>query len=343
MRRVMMMAAVLTTGALVLAGCGSDKDAGGSAGGGGEKIKVGLAFDVGGRGDKSFNDSAAAGIEKAKKELGVEATELSPKEDGSDRQDLLRRLAEQGFNPVIAVGFLYTQDVEKVAQEYPEVTFACVDCGAKGPNVANLVFAEEQGSFLVGAAAALKTKTNHIGFIGGEEGALIGKFQAGYEQGAKAVKPDIKIDVKYLAPEGSSGAGFRSPDKAKLAAQAMYQSGADIVYHAAGQSGGGVFQAAKEAGKLAIGVDSDQALTDPQYADVIMTSMIKRVDVAVFEFIKAVKEGKKPSGFQKYDLKVDGVGYSTTGGKIDDIKAKLDEYKQKIVSGQIQVSDKPTS
>ncbi|WP_276563976.1 BMP family lipoprotein [Carbonactinospora thermoautotrophica] len=342
MRRVMMMAAVFTAGALVLAGCGSDEGAGGGAAGG-EKIKVGLAFDVGGRGDKSFNDSAAAGIEKAKKELGVEAIELSPKEDGSDRQDLLRKLAEQGYNPVIGVGFLYTQDVEKVAQEYPEVTFACVDCGAKGSNVANLVFAEEQGSFLVGAAAALKTKTNHIGFIGGEEGALIRKFQAGYEQGAKAVKPDIKIDVKYLAPEGSSGAGFRSPDKAKLAAQAMYQSGADIVYHAAGQSGGGLFQAAKEAGKLAIGVDADQALTDPQYADVILTSMLKRVDVAVFEFIKAVKEGKKPTGFQKYDLKLDGVGYSTTGGKIDDVEAKLDEYKQKIVSGQIQVADQPTS
>ncbi len=202
------------------------------------------------------------------------------------------------------------------------------------------MFAEEQGSFLVGAAAALKTKTDHIGFIGGVEVPLIQKFEAGYLAGAKEVNPKIKVDVTYLtqAPDFS---GFGDPAKGKTAAQGMYDGGADIVYHAAGGSGGGVFEAASESGNLAIGVDSDQYQTaDPSVKDVIMTSMLKNVNVAVYEYLKEVNDGTFPSGVTRYDLAADGVGYSTSGGMVDDIKSKLDEYKQQIVDGEIKV---PTS
>ena len=200
-----------------------------------------------------------------------------------------------------------------------------------------MTFAENEGSFLVGAAAALKTKTNTIGFVGGVETPLIKKFEVGYKAGAKAVNPSIKVQVKYLS-QPPDFSGFGSTAKGKAAAEGMYQGGADIVFHAAGGSGGGVFQAAKAAGKLAIGVDSDQALTaDPAVRDVIMTSMIKKVDVAVFDFITAVKDGTFTAGEKVFDLKAGGVGYSTTGGMIDDIKSKLDDYKEKIIAGEITV------
>lgn len=338
-----MTAAALAAGALVLTGCG-----GSGSGGGDGSLKVGLAFDVGGLGDKSFNDAAYKGLEKAKKELGAEIKSLAPKDDGSDRKNLLESFAKQRYNVVIGVGFIYTQDVETIAKKYPKIAFGCVDCSAKGGNITNLTFAEEQGSFLVGAAAALTSKTKQVGFIGGEDGALIKKFEAGFAQGAKAADPAVKVVHDYLAVEGSSGAGFRSPDKAKIKADSFFQGGADVVYHAAGQSGGGLFKSAQEASKggakkWAIGVDSDQALTDPDYAGNILTSMIKRVDVAVFDFVKAFKDKKKLEPTQVYDLKVDGVGYSTTGNNLDAIKARIEEFKAKIISGDIKVADKPSA
>ena len=178
-----------------------------------------------------------------------------------------------------------------------------------------------------------------MGFVGGCLVDLIKKFQAGYEAGAKAVKADIKIDVNYISTVADNCSGFNDPAKGKTAAEGMYDGGADVVYHAAGGSGGGVFQAAKEKGKLAIGVDSDQYNTvdDPSLKDVILTSMLKRVDVAVFNFVKDHADGKFTAGVRVFDLKADGVGYSTSGGKIDDIKSKLDDYKQKIISGGIKV------
>jgi basic membrane protein A len=205
--------------------------------------------------------------------------------------------------------------------------------------VAQLTFAEHEGSFLVGAAAALKTKANHIGFVGGVNTDLIKKFEAGYIAGAKAVNPDIKVDVQYLT-QPPDFSGFADPAKGKTAADGMFQAGADVVYHAAGGSGGGVFTAAKAAGGMAIGVDSDQALTAAaNVKDVIITSMIKKVDVAVYDFIKAGVDGKDLTGNTIFDLKSGGVDYSTTGGKIDDIKSKLDEYKAKIISGETKVPD----
>lgn len=348
MRHATKVAAIVAAAALGLAACGSSDTpsptssdgATQPAAGGGEKLKVGMAYDVGGRGDQSFNDAAAKGLDKAKSELGVQGQEAAATngEPESAREERLQQLIDAGYTNIVAVGFAYAPSVKKVAAENKDVKFALVDStDAAGPNIENITFAENEGSFLVGAAAALKTKTNVIGFVGGVETPLIKKFEVGYIAGAKAVNPKIEVKVKYLT-QPPDFSGFSSVDKGKAAAEGMYQQGADIVYHAAGGSGGGVFQAAKAAGKLAIGVDSDQALTaDPSVRDVILTSMIKRVDVGVFDFIKSVKDGNFKAGEKVFDLKAGGVDYATTGGKIDDIKDKLDAYKQKIISGEIKV------
>lgn len=306
-------------------------------------LKIGMAYDVGGRGDQSFNDSAAAGLDKAKAEFGVEAQESAATngEAESAREERLNQLIDAGYTNIVAVGFAYAASVGKVAKENPDVKFAIVDDSTnKLDNVMNLTFAEHEGSFLVGAAAALKSEAKHVGFVGGVETDLIKKFEAGFKAGVKAVDPSIKIDSKYLT-QPPDFSGFASVDKGKAAAEGMYQNGADIVYHAAGGSGGGVFTAAKAAKKWAIGVDSDQAKTAAEdVRDVIITSMLKRVDVGVYTFIKAVHEGTFAGGTQVFDLKADGVGYSTTGGHIDDITSKLDDFKQQIIDGKITVPEK---
>lgn len=355
MRQVMKFAAAMSVAAVALAACGSSSNSGGGTGGGGGAtsggsggagLKVGMAYDVGGRGDQSFNDAAAAGLDKAVKELGVQSKEAAATngEAESARQERLQQLIDAGYTNVVAVGFAYAKSVGTAAKANPNVKFAIVDDASPdsaGPNVDQITFAEEQGSYLVGAAAALKSKSSHIGFVGGVNTPLIKKFQAGYQAGAKAVNPNIVIDAKYLT-EPPDFSGFNSVDKGKAAAEGMYQGGADIVYQAAGGSGGGVFTAAKAAGKLAIGVDSDQAKTAAaDVRDVIMTSMIKKVDVGVYDFIKSVSDNSFKAGNKIFDLKAGGVDYSTTGGKIDDIKAQLDDYKAKIIAGTIKVPTTP--
>ncbi len=351
MRRSTKLAALFTVSILSFAtACGGDDDGGsGSDTSGGDApssdVKVGMAYDVGGRGDQSFNDSAAAGLDQAIEEFGVETSE-SEAEDGeaeTAREERLRTFADAGFDPIIAVGFAYAASVGKVAAEYPDVHFAIIDDSSlvDVPNVASLVFAEEQGSFLVGAAAALKSQTGNVGFIGGVETPLIQKFEAGYIAGAESVNPDVEVQSTYLTqvPDFS---GFGDPAKGKTAAQGMYDNGADIVYHAAGGSGGGVFEAASEAGTLAIGVDSDQYNTaDPSVQDVILTSMLKNVNVAVFNYLSEVNDGTFPAGVTTYDLAVDGVGYSTSGGQVDDITDQLDDLKQQIIDGDITVPTTP--
>ncbi|HJU52427.1 MAG TPA: BMP family ABC transporter substrate-binding protein [Acidimicrobiia bacterium] len=319
---------------------------------------VGLVFDIGGRGDQSFNDSAAAGIERAADELGITFTEASPNEDGSNRAELLQ-LAADASDLVIPVGFLFEGDAAATAAENPDTNFAVVDTPMLdltvdppvpyGDNTAGLVFSEEQGSFLVGAAAALKSATGTVGFIGGVSGVggLIEKFEAGFQAGAMAVNPDIEILSEYItaAPDFD---GFNAPDRAREIALAMYDGGADIVYHAAGGSGAGLFEAASVASDTsgskvwAIGVDSDQYNTaDPAVQEFILTSMLKRVDVAVFEAIRSQCEGTFTSGPTAYDLTVDGVGYSTSGGFVDDITDQLEDFKAQIVSGDIVVPTEP--
>ncbi len=307
------------------------------------KIKVGMAYDVGGRGDQSFNDSAAAGLDKAAKEFGVDIKESAATngEAASAREERLNQLIDAGYTNIVAVGFAYAESVKKVAAANPDVKFAIVDDSSiTADNVMNLTFAANQGSFLVGAAAALTSKTKHVGFVGGVETDLIKSFEAGFDAGVKAVDPSIKIDSKYLT-QPPDFSGFGDVAKGKAAAEGMYQSGADVVYHAAGGSGGGVFTAAKAAGKWAIGVDSDQALTAPEdVRSVILTSMIKRVDVGVYTFIKSVHDGSFKGGTTLFDLKADGVGYSTTGGHVDAIKDKLEAFKADIISGKITVPEK---
>ncbi len=373
------LAAVAMAGVLTLAGCAKDSSGGSSnnsaapsSGGSdcvtaqkppaapavassstaatgkvdGSQLKIGLAFDVGGRGDASFNDAAAAGTDKAKSDLGVttvnEST-ASASEAESAKQQRLEQMASQGLNPIVAVGFAYADSVKAVAAKYPNTKFAIVDDDSITlPNVTPLVFAEEQGSFLAGVAAAYKSKSCHVGFVGGVNTPLIQKFEAGFLQGAKTVSSKIKIEDEYLTPAGDFS-GFQDPPKGNAKAQAEIAKGADVIYHAAGASGKGVFDAAKSGNALAIGVDSDQynQKTVAADKDVIITSMLKRVDVAVFSYIQAVAKGDLTTLPKRFDLKVDGVGYATSGGKVDDIKDVLDGYKAQIISGAITVSDKP--
>ena len=318
----------------------------------GSALKVGVAYDIGGRGDASFNDSAAAGLDRAIADIGVKkenTKELAASDAESEDSKLtrLRQLAQEGHNPIISVGFAYSDASAKIAAEFPNIQFAVVDGFVEGApkNVTFLGFAEQEGSFLVGVIAALKSKDCTIGFVGGVNIPLIQKFQAGFQQGVTTVAPDAKIVSKYITEAGDL-TGFADAPKGQVAAKGLIDQGADVVYHAAGASGKGVFAAAKEANVMAIGVDSDQynQKTVAEYKDVIITSMLKRVDVAVFDYISAVATNNLAGLPPVFDLKVDGVGYSTSGGKIDDeTKSWVDAYKQQIIDGKIKVETTPSS
>ena len=312
----------------------------------GEPVNIGLVYDIGGRGDQSFNDAAAAGLDKAAAELGTQNSEASANEDGTNREELLALQASEGADLVIGVGFLFGDPMANVAGEFPDTSFAIVDSVVDAPNVAGLIFSEEQGSFLVGVAAALKTQTGIVGYIGGVNIPLIHAFEAGFLAGVQAVDPAIRVVSQYVTEPPDFG-GFNDPAAGRVIAQSMFEEGADVIYHAAGGTGGGLFQAAKDYSEAndthvwAIGVDSDQYLTAPDFQDYILTSMLKRVDVAVFNTIQAVQAGTFAPGPQVFDLSVDGVGYSTSGGHVDDITAELDAFKEMIVSGEIVVSRDP--
>jgi basic membrane protein A and related proteins len=346
--------------ALSAAACGGGNPAdtspsGGGNGGndGGSDVQVGLAYDVGGRGDQSFNDAAYRGLQAAIDE-GLVAEEnvntLEANQSGSNRDDNVVNLAEQGADLVIPVGFAFSEGIQKVAPDFPDVNFAIVDgfaCLDKPcENVSNLTFKEEEGSFLVGAAAALKSEAGTIGFLGGQQGTgLIEKFQAGYEAGAKAVNPDIEILVEYI---GDTTQAFVDPTKGEALSNSMYDGGADIVYHAAGLSGSGLFKAAVSQNKLAIGVDSDQSLTaSPEQRKLILTSMLKRVDTAVHDAIQQVGEGSFKAGTEVFGLAEQGVGYAVNEYNDNDqllskdIQTKLEDYKKQIVSGEIKVPTEP--
>ena len=319
----------------------------GEGAGGGEDVQVGMVYDLGGRGDQSFNDAAAAGLDRAKQEFGIEAEELEPDEGGENREELMRLLAEQGYGLVFGVGFLFTDAVTAAAPDFPETTFGQIDSVVEEPNVASLVFAEQEGSFLVGAAAALASKTDKLGFIGGVEQDLIKRFEAGFVAGAKQVKPDVQVDVKYLT-QPPDFSGFNDPARGRETALGQYQGGADVIYHAAGGSGGGLFQAAKEVSDStgskvwAIGVDSDQYnVVDDPLKPYVLTSMLKKVDVAVYDTIRRVVNEGEASGLTTYDLEAGGVDYSTTGGFVDQYRTQLEDLKRQIIDGQISVPSTP--
>jgi basic membrane protein A len=345
--------------ALGLAACGSDDDSGSESTDAPEATEaptegtdaaaagdcaVGVVYDITGRGDRSFNDAAGAGLDQAVAELGAAGSESTPTGDG-DRAQRVQGLVDEGNGLVVGVGFLFGDAITEASGNNADTTFAIVDSVVEADNVASLVFAEEQGSFLVGAAAALKTQTGTIGFIGGVENDLIKKFEAGYAAGAQAVNPDIEILVNYIS-QPPDFSGFSDPARGKEIAASQYEAGADIIYSAAGGSGLGAFEAAAEAGEpgdvWAIGVDSDQYnLVSEELQPYILTSMLKKVDVATFETIKVFCEGGDASGVQVFDLSVDGVGYSTSGGFVDDITDQLDAFKEQIVSGEIEVPTAP--
>lgn len=353
MRRVAKLsAACIATAALALTAtaCGStssENDSASPSSSDGAKggVKIGLAYDVGGRGDRSFNDSAARGADKAEAEFDGSLKELTAKSSDTeaDREQRLTDLADAGYNPIVAVGFAYATSVDKVAAKYPKVSFGLIDSVATAKNVDSITFTEEQGSYLAGVAAALKTKKDHVGFIGGVDTPLIKKFEAGYVQGVKDTNPKVKVEVQYLT-RGSDFSGFASPDKGKEAASGQLDKGADVIYAAAGSSGNGSIEAVSGVkGAWAIGVDSDQYNIQglSKYKESILTSMVKNVDVGVYDFIKSVHDGTPLTGNQVYSLAKGGVGLATSGGFIDDIQTQLDEAKKKIVDGTITVKTAP--
>ncbi len=317
----------------LLSGCGSapgdqstPRDPGGNS-----ALRVGVVFDRGGLGDKSFNDSAWRGLERATEKFGIKAHKVESREE-KDYEANLIAMADEGMDLVIAVGLNQEKALERVAPNYPDTKFAIVDGFVDAPNVRNLTFNEEEGSFLVGYLAGKVSKTKKVGFIGGMEMDLIKKFQYGYQAGVAAADPSVTVlDPIYTG-------GWDDIDKAKVAANALFDSGADIVYHAAGRGGLGVIRAAKERNLYAIGVDSNQ---DGEAKGNVLTSMIKRVDEAVYATIKDVIEGRFEPGEKRYDLSMGGVGttdFEFTRDKIDPkVLEELKMIEQRIISGEIKV------
>src|SRR5215204_975144 len=326
---------MVLTLALVAVGCG-----GSGGGGGGESssdVRPGLVLDVGGLGDDGFNDSAYAGLKRAEKDFGIKGDYLESTAP-TDYTDNLTQLAENGFDPVIAVGFLMTEDLTAVSKQFPDTQFAIVDSVVDTPNTMDLVFREQEGSYLAGIVAGLMTqeKTEYtnpddkvVGFLGGQTGPLIGKFEAGYVAGVESVCPDCKVLVQYA---GADPTAFNDPAK-----------GADIIYHAAGNTGAGLFDAASQEKIFAIGVDLDQAKLFPK--DPILTSVVKRVDNAVYQTIDSVSKGEKPKGTTvDRGLKEKGISLAPFG-RFDsmvpqEVKDEVEKAEKGIISGDIKVPDK---
>ena len=330
--------------ALAATACGgTSSDSGSGSDGSGDSKGLAIAYDIGGKGDQSFNDAAYAGLQKAAKEFDYKTADIEPTEGetDADKEQRLSSLAKQGYNPVIGVGFAYGPAMEAVAKKYPKTTFGIVDSVVEGENVASLVFAEQEASYLAGVAAAKATKTNTVGFVGGVDVPLIHKFEAGYKQGVQDTNPKVKVLSQYLTQTAEEG-GFSSPDKGKAAAEGQIEKGSDVEYAAAGLSGQGVIEAASKAKVWAIGVDSDQfkqaALAN--YKNSILTSALKDVGGAVFTLAKSVHDGKPLTGTQTFDLKVDGVGLSDSNpefAKIPGLAEAVDKAKEGIIDGTIKV------
>jgi basic membrane protein A and related proteins len=338
--RLIRVAVGVASLALAATACGGTS---GESGDGGDDKGLAIAYDVGGKGDQSFNDAAYAGLQRAQKEFGYKTADIEPTdgETDADKEQRLTSLAKQGYNPVIGVGFAYGPAMKAVAEKYPDTTFGIVDSVVEGKNVASLVFAENEASYLAGVAAAKSTRTRTVGFVGGVDVPLIHKFQAGFEQGVKDTDPKIKVLSQYLTQTAEEG-GFSSPDKGKAAAEGQIEKKADVVYAAAGLSGQGVIEAAAKAKIWAIGVDSDQYKQEAlaPYKDSILTSALKDINGAVFALAKSVEDGKPLTGTHTFDLKSDGVGLSDSNPKFAEIAGAKDAVaaaEKGIVDGSIKV------
>ena len=334
---------VRPSGAAASGDAAADGGAGG-AGGGRGATRVGIVFDVGGRGDKSFNDGAYVGAERASDSLGARVRFIEPGE-GSDREAGLRLLAAENMDLVVGVGFIFTDDLTELAKEYPRINFAGVDYALKTDdkgnvvpppaNLAALKFREEEGSFLVGALAALVGNSKKVGFVGGMDIPLIHKFEAGYTAGVRHVCPDCTVIAQYA---GVTPEAFRNPGKGKELALSQYQQGVNVIFHASGSTGLGVFEAARATRRLAIGVDADQWAEAPGY---VLTSMVKGVDNATFDAIRRVHDGTFRGGVYSFGLKEGGGGYvydEHNRALIPDaVRARLEQIKQDIIDGKIKV------
>jgi basic membrane protein A len=318
---------------LALSGCsgalGSNEDGAG-------KIRVGIVFDIGGKDDKSFNAAAWEGVKRAKEDLGIHLRDVEPG-DPTSIEPSMRAFAERGYDLIVGVGFAQAPIMLDVARDYPNLKFAIIDGVIDLPNVASLIFEEHEGSFLVGMIAGKISKTNKIGFVGGMDIPLIHKFETGYEEGARYANPNIQVFDNYV---GVTDAAWNNPGKGKELAKAQIERGADVIFQAAGNSGLGVFDAAEETKKMAIGVDSNQNWVKPGF---ILTSMIKRVDVAVYNTVKETIAGQFKGGMHLFGLENDGVGYALDQYNSSLIpQAVLDEVekaKQEIIAGRIKVTD----
>jgi basic membrane protein A len=309
---------------------------------------IGIAYSLGGRDVPGFNQLAYIGVKpllaKDKKIKLIESQD-NPTATDDQRAERLRLMAKRGANPIVVVGFTYATALGKVAKEFPKIQWGIVDdASVKAPNVQSIVFKEEEGSYLVGVAAALSSKTNSVGFIGGVNTPLIAKFEAGFIAGAKSVNSSIAVKSTYISnfPDFS---GFNDPAKGYEAAKGMFENGADVVYAAAGGTGTGLHKAASELGKWSIGVDADEATypAHAAYKKTILTSMLKRVDLGTRAFVADALAGKKTAGVKTWGAKQGGVGYTTTGGYISKaVASKIDAAQKKIASGSVVVPTDPT-
>ncbi|PYN90303.1 MAG: BMP family ABC transporter substrate-binding protein [Candidatus Rokuibacteriota bacterium] len=295
-----------------------------------------VVFDMGGKFDKSFNEAAYAGAERFKKETGIAYREFEVTAE-AQREQALRNMARRGSAVVVGIGFSQASGMEKVAKEFANLKFAIVDAVVDLPNVQSIVFKEHEGSFLVGMAAAMASKTGKVGFVGGMDIPLIRRFALGYEEGARYVNPKIEI---FQNMTGTTPAAWNDPTRGGELARSQFDRGADVIYAAAGATGLGVLQAAKDKGRLAIGVDSNQNHIHP---GTILTSMIKRVDLAVYDTFKAAKEGSWKAGVRSLGVAEGGVGYAIDQNNRSlitaDMEKRLQQARADIVAGKIKVTD----
>ena len=295
-----------------------------------------VVYDLGGKFDKSFNESAYTGAEKYKEDTGTEYRDFEIQND-SQREQGLRNFARRGMSPIVGIGFSYEQAIEKVAKEFPDTHFAIVDSVVDLPNVRSILFKEHEGSYLVGILAAMASKTGKVGFVGGMDIPLIRKFACGYVQGVKSVSPDIAV-IQNMT--GTTGAAWNDPVKGGELAKAQFDKGVDVIYHAAGGTGIGVLQAAADAGKLGIGVDSNQNALHPGN---MLTSMVKSVDVAVYKTFEDSAKGNWSAGIQALGLKEGGVDWAYDDNNkdliTDEMKAAVQKAKDDIISGKVEVHD----
>ena len=295
-----------------------------------------VVYDAGGKFDKSFNEAAYNGMERFRKETGGSYLEFEIAND-TQREQAFRRMAQKGANPIIGIGFTQASALEKVAKEFPQLKFAIVDMVVNLPNVQSVVFKEQEGAFLAGMAAAMASTSGKVGFVGGMDVPLIRRFQCGYEQGAKHANPKAETLSNMT---GTTPAAWSDPTRGGELARNQFSRGVDVIFAAAGGTGVGVYQAAKDQGRLAIGVDSNQNHLHP---GTMLTSMMKRVDVAVFSISKAVKDGSWKPGVQVLGLKENGVALAMDehNAKLvtPEMKKKLDAAQADIVAGRIKVAD----